>query len=47
MATAKNTKRRRQRIDTLIDAHVWLRKMANKKVPPHNHRVCYAAILLR
>jgi hypothetical protein len=32
MATAKKTKRRRQRIDALIDAHVWLRKKAKKKV---------------
>jgi hypothetical protein len=37
MATAKKTKRRR--IDTLIDAHVWLRKMANKKVTPHDEAV--------
>jgi len=28
---AKKRKRRRQRIDTLIDAHVWLRWRAKKK----------------
>jgi hypothetical protein len=30
VAIAKKTKRRRQRIDTLIDALVWLRKKAKK-----------------
>lgn len=34
VATAKKTKRRRQRIDALLDVHVWLRKNAHIRTLP-------------
>jgi hypothetical protein len=34
VATAKKTKRRRQRIDALLDVHVWLRKNARIRTLP-------------